>query len=150
MRLVIQRCTGARLEIEGQEFSSCGAGLMILVGVETGDTQADAERLAAKALELRIFNDENGVMNRSVLEVGGDVMAVSQFTLLASTKKGRRPSYIRAARPEESKPLYEYFCSLLDQKLSRPCARGQFGADMQISFTNDGPVTIIIDTRLNE
>lgn len=150
MRLVIQRSLGSTLSIGGEVFSRADAGLMILVGVETGDTRSDAEWLADKALGLRIFHDEAGVMNRSVLEVGGAVMAVSQFTLTASTRKGRRPSYIRAAAPDEARPLYEYFCELLDRSLSAPCARGVFGADMQIAFTNDGPVTIIIDSRLRE
>ncbi len=150
MRLVIQRSLGATLSIDGRLYSRASAGLMILVGVETGDTRADAEWLADKALGLRIFADEAGVMNRSVLETGGEVMAVSQFTLTASTRKGRRPSYIRAAGPEEARPLYDYFCELLDRALPVPCARGCFGADMQISFTNDGPVTIIIDSRLRE
>lgn len=150
MRIVIQRSLGSRLSIEGELFSEAGPGLMILVGVETGDTKADAEWLADKALGLRIFNDDAGVMNRSVLDVGGEVMAVSQFTLTASTRKGRRPSYIRAAAPEEANPLYDYFCSLLDRALVSPCARGKFGADMKISFTNDGPVTIIVDSRLKE
>lgn len=150
MRLVIQRSLGSRLTVGGELVSEAGAGLMILVGVETGDSRADADWLAEKALGLRIFNDSAGVMNRSVLEAGGEVMAVSQFTLTASTRKGRRPSYIRAAGPDEARPLYEYFCSLLDRALPRPCARGIFGADMQIAFTNDGPVTIIIDSRLRE
>ena len=141
MRLVIQRSLGSRLTVGGELVSEAGAGLMILVGVETGDSRADADWLAEKAL---------GLMNRSVLEAGGEVMAVSQFTLTASTRKGRRPSYIRAAGPDEARPLYEYFCSLLDRALPRPCARGIFGADMQIAFTNDGPVTIIIDSRLRE
>ncbi|MDE6311723.1 MAG: D-tyrosyl-tRNA(Tyr) deacylase [Muribaculaceae bacterium] len=150
MRLVIQRSLGSTLSIDGEVYSSASAGLMILVGVETGDTRADADWLAEKALGLRIFADEAGVMNRSVLDVGGEIMAVSQFTLTASTKKGRRPSYIRAAGPGEARPIYEYFCELLDRALPAPCARGVFGADMQISFTNDGPVTIIIDSRLRE
>lgn len=150
MRIVIQRSLGSRLSIDGALFSEAGAGLMILVGVETGDTKEDADWLADKALGLRIFSDDEGVMNRSVLDVGGAVMAVSQFTLTASTRKGRRPSYIRAAAPAEASPLYDYFCSLLDRALPAPCARGVFGADMQIEFTNDGPVTIIIDSRLRE
>lgn len=150
MRLVIQRSLGSRLFIDGGLFSEAGAGMVILVGVENGDTEADAEWLAEKTLGLRIFNDEAGTMNRSVLDVSGAVMAVSQFTLMASTRKGRRPSYIRAAAPDEARPLYEYFCSLLDRSLPLPCARGVFGADMQIDFVNDGPVTIIMDSRLRE
>lgn len=150
MRLILQRSLGSRLTINGDLFSEAGAGLMILVGIETGDTMSDVEWLVDKTLGLRIFNDENGVMNRSVTDVSGEIMAVSQFTLTASTRKGKRPSYIRAATPELAQPLYESFCDMLDRKLLKPCARGKFGADMQISFTNDGPVTIIIDSRLRE
>ena len=126
MRLVIQRSLGSTLSIDGEVYSSASAGLMILVGVETGDTRADADWLAEKALGLRIFADEAGVMNRSVLDVGGEIMAVSQFTLTASTKKGRRPSYIRAAGPGEARPIYEYFCELLDRALPAPVSSSSF------------------------
>lgn len=150
MRIVIQRVQHASVTIDGSVYSSIGAGLLVLVGVENGDVAADAEWLAAKTSSLRIFDDEAGVMNRSVKDVGGEVLAVSQFTLTASTRKGRRPSYIRAAGHDVAVGLYEYFCSLLDRALSKPCARGKFGADMKIAFTNDGPVTIIVDSRLKE
>lgn len=151
MRLVIQRAMGAELRINGLIHSAFeGPGLMVLVGVETGDTRADAEWLAEKTLGLRIFEDAEGKMNLCVCDIAGSIMAVSQFTLTASTARGKRPSFIRAARPEEAQPLYDYFCSLLDSRLPAPCARGIFGADMKITFTNDGPVTIISDSRLRE
>lgn len=150
MRLVIQRVTEASVTIGGKLHSSIGKGLMILVGVETGDTEADAEWLASKTVSLRIFNDEDGVMNRSVADVDGQVLAVSQFTLTASTRKGNRPSYIRAAGHDVAVPLYERFCRLVEARLGRPTATGVFGADMQVALVNDGPVTIIIDSRLKE
>lgn len=150
MRLVIQRAKKASVTVAGELISSIGPGLMVLVGVETGDTPADAEWLAAKTAALRIFDDADGVMNRSILDCGGDVMAVSQFTLTASTRKGNRPSYIRAARGEEASGLYDLYCRLVAEKTGRPVARGIFGADMQVALVNDGPVTIIIDTRLKE
>lgn len=123
---------------------------MVLVGVETGDTPDDARWLAAKTAAMRIFPDSEGVMNRSVLDAGGDVMAVSQFTLTASTRKGNRPSYIRAAGHELAIPLYELYCSEVAALIGRQVASGVFGADMQVSLVNDGPVTIIIDSRLRE
>lgn len=150
MRLVIQRVTGARLSIGGEEYSSIGAGLMVLVGVENGDTQSDASWLAAKTAGLRIFADEAGVMNLDVKATDGEVMAVSQFTLTASTRKGNRPSYIRAAGGDTAAPLYEFYCTELERLIGRSVARGVFGADMQIELTNDGPVTIIIDSKLKE
>lgn len=150
MRLVIQRVKKASVTVAGELISSIGPGLMVLVGVETGDTPADAEWLAAKTVALRIFDDADGVMNRSILDCGADVMAVSQFTLTASTRKGNRPSYIRAARGEEASGLYDLYCRLVAEKTGRPVARGIFGADMQVALVNDGPVTIIIDTRLKE
>lgn len=150
MRLVIQRVTRASVSIAGSVHSSIDAGMMVLVGVETGDTPADVEWLAGKVAELRIFNDEAGVMNRSIIDAGGDLLAVSQFTLTASTRKGNRPSYIRAARPEEAVPLYELFCSMMEERLGKEVKRGVFGADMQVGLINDGPVTIIIDSRLKE
>lgn len=150
MRLVIQRVTEASVTIGGKLHSSIGKGLMILVGVETGDTEADAEWLASKTVALRIFNDEDGVMNRSVADVDGQVLAVSQFTLTASTRKGNRPSYIRAAGHDVAVPLYERFCRLVEARLGKPTATGVFGADMQVALVNDGPVTIIIDSRLKE
>ena len=150
MRLVIQRVKSASVSIDGKTVSEIGKGLLVLVGVETGDTENDMKWLVGKTAGLRIFNDENGVMNRSVLDVAGDVLAVSQFTLTASTKKGNRPSYIRAAGHELAVPLYEAYCDGLSANLGRPVGRGVFGADMQVSLVNDGPVTIIIDSRLKE
>lgn len=150
MRLVIQRVKEASVAVDGKEVSRIGRGLFILVGVEVGDTEADMEWLAAKAAGLRIFNDKEGVMNRSVVDVDGGLLAVSQFTLTASTKKGNRPSYIRAAGHELAVPLYEKFCSRLSEIAGRPVQKGIFGADMQCSLINDGPVTIIIDSRIRE
>ena len=150
MRVVIQRVTSARLSIGGNEFSAIGKGIMILVGVENGDTESDAEWLAAKVTGLRVFSDNEGVMNLDIKTVDGDIMAVSQFTLTASTRKGNRPSYIRAAGGDTAKPLYDFFCAKLESLTGKQVARGQFGADMQIELTNDGPVTIIIDSKLRE
>ena len=150
MRIVIQRVRHASVTVDNQAVSAIGQGLLVLVGVENGDTPADAEWLAAKTVALRIFDDTDGVMNRSVLDIGGEVLAVSQFTLTASTRKGNRPSYIRAARGEEANTLYETYCQLVADRIGRPVGRGIFGADMQVSLLNDGPVTIIIDSRLRE
>ena len=150
MRIVIQRVRHASVTVDNQAVSAIGQGLLVLVGVENGDTPADAEWLAAKTVALRIFDDTDGVMNRSVLDIGGEVLAVSQFTLTASTRKGNRPSYIRAARGEEANTLYETYCQLVANRIGRPVGRGIFGADMQVSLLNDGPVTIIIDSRLRE
>ena len=150
MRLVIQRVKEASVSIDGKVISTIGQGLFILVGVENGDTEADMEWLAAKAAALRIFNDEDGVMNRSVVDVDGQLLAVSQFTLTASTKKGNRPSYIRAAGHELAVPLYDKFCVRLSEIAGRPVQKGVFGADMQCALVNDGPVTIIIDSRIKE
>lgn len=150
MRIVIQRVCRADVSVAGDEIAAIGRGMMILVGVENGDTQDDADWLAAKTAALRIFDDDNGVMNRSILDTGGNILAISQFTLTASTRKGNRPSYIRAARGDVSEPLYDYYCDRLAGHLGRPVAKGRFGADMQVSLVNDGPVTIIIDSRLRE
>ena len=150
MRLVIQRVSEASVTDEGECIASIGRGLLVLVGVENGDTEQDAAWLAAKAAALRIFDDEDGVMNRSVVDVDGGLLAVSQFTLTASTRKGNRPSYIRAAGHELAVPLYERFCQLLSEAAGRPVQRGIFGADMKVRLLNDGPVTIIIDSRLKE
>ncbi len=150
MRLVIQRVSEASVTVEGECISSIGRGLLVLVGVENGDTEQDAAWLAAKAAALRIFDDEEGVMNRSVVDVDGGLLAVSQFTLTASTRKGNRPSYIRAAGHGLAVPLYERFCQLLSEAAGRPVQRGMFGADMKVRLLNDGPVTIIIDSRLKE
>lgn len=148
MRLVIQRVTEASVSIGGSLRSAIGAGLLVLVGVETGDTEDDVRRMAAKTVGLRIFNDDAGVMNRSVADVGGQVLAVSQFTLLASTVKGNRPSYIRAAGHDLAVPLYELYCRLVGEALGREVMTGVFGADMQVALVNDGPVTIIMDSRV--
>lgn len=150
MRLVIQRVSCASVEIEGRLHSEIGRGLMILVGVREGDTPADVEWLVGKTAAMRIFPDENGVMNRSLLDIGGEALAVSQFTLNASTKKGNRPSYIHAAGHDVAIPLYEMYCEKLSESLDKPVARGVFGADMQVALVNDGPVTIIIDSKLKE
>lgn len=150
MRIVIQRVRHASVTVDNQAVSAIGQGLLVLVGVENGDTPADAEWLAAKTVALRIFDDTDGVMNRSVLDIGGEVLAVSQFTLTASTRKGNRPSYIRAARGEEANTIYETYCQLVADRIGRPVGRGIFGADMQVSLLNDGPVTIIIDSRMRE
>lgn len=150
MRLVIQRAREASVTIDGEIHSSIGKGLFILVGVENGDTEEEAKWLASKAAGLRIFDDENGVMNRSVVDIDGQLLAVSQFTLTASTKKGNRPSYIRAAGHELAVPMYERFCELLSEAAGRPVLQGVFGADMKCALVNDGPVTIIIDSRIKE
>lgn len=150
MRLVIQRVTEARVRVNGEVVGEIGCGLMILVGVEQGDTEADVDWLASKTVGLRIFSDEAGVMNMSVGQVEGGVLAISQFTLTASTKKGNRPSYIRAAGHDLAVPLYESYCRKVSALLGRPVATGIFGADMQVELTNDGPVTILIDSGLRE
>lgn len=150
MRIVVQRVLRASVEIEGKAVSSIGKGLLVLVGVENGDSEEDMKWLVGKTAALRIFNDDAGVMNRSVQDVGGDVLAVSQFTLTASTRKGNRPSYIRAAGHDLAVPLYEKYCEELSAALGRPVGRGVFGADMKVSLVNDGPVTIIIDSRIRE
>ena len=150
MRVVIQRAGYASVTINGVCKSSIGKGLMILVGIEETDGKEDIEWLCKKIVNLRVFDDENGVMNKSILEVGGDILVVSQFTLHASTKKGNRPSYIRAAKPEISIPLYEHFCEALSLALGKPIGPGEFGADMKVELLNDGPVTICIDTKNKE
>ncbi len=150
MRIVIQRVKHASVSIDGVVRSAIEAGLLILVGVEDRDTTDDVEWLVKKASQLRIFNDENGVMNRSLVDVGGDALVVSQFTLHASVKKGNRPAYIRASRPEYAIPLYEAFCERMSQAIGRKVGTGEFGADMQVELLNDGPVTICIDSQNKE
>lgn len=150
MRLVIQRVSRASVSIDGHLHSSIGSGLMVLVGVAGGDTPDDVRWLAAKCVAMRIFPDSEGVMNRSLLDVGGEFLAVSQFTLCASTKKGNRPSYIHAAGHELAVPLYELFCSECSASLGKDVKKGVFGADMQVELVNDGPVTIVIDSKLRE
>jgi D-aminoacyl-tRNA deacylase len=150
MRVVIQRVRSASVEINGTIQGSIRSGLMILLGIEPEDTKDDIDWLANKIVNLRIFNDEQGVMNRSLLEEELDILLVSQFTLHASTKKGNRPSYIRAARPEHAIPLYEEMIQTLEKVVGRPIQTGQFGADMQVSLVNDGPVTILMDSKNRE
>lgn len=150
MRIVIQRVRSASVDIEDRRVAEIGQGLLVLVGVENGDTEEDAAWLASKTAGLRIFNDTNDVMNLSVKDISGEVIAVSQFTLTASTKRGNRPSYIRAAGHETAVPMYQKYCSLLSSFLGRQVQQGVFGADMQVSLVNDGPVTIIIDSRMKE
>lgn len=150
MRIVIQRCTHASVSVDGETISSIGRGMMVLVGVEHGDTPDDADWLAGKTAGLRIFDDADGVMNLSVADTAGDVLAVSQFTLTASTRKGNRPSYIRAAGGDEAIALYEAYCRKVSERLGREVKIGRFGANMSVDLCNDGPVTIIIDSRLRE
>lgn len=150
MRLVIQRVSNASVRVDGQLVSEIGRGLLVLVGVENGDTEQDVDWLVQKTAGMRIFDDQAGVMNLSVMETDGQVLAVSQFTLTASTRKGNRPSYIRAAGHDLAIPLYEQYCSRLEQVMGKPVKRGIFGADMKVSLLNDGPVTIIVDSRLKE
>ena len=150
MRVVIQRVSEASVTVDGECIASIGRGLLVLVGVENGDTEQDAAWLAAKTAALRIFDDENGVMNLSVVDVDGGLLAVSQFTLTASTRKGNRPSYIRAAGHGLAVPLYERYCALLSEAAGRPVQKGRFGAMMEVRLLNDGPVTILIDSRLKE
>lgn len=150
MRVVIQRVKNAKVSIEGRIKSQIDTGLLVLLGIEEADNQEDIDWLCRKIVALRIFDDEQGVMNRNTMDAGGDIIVVSQFTLMASTKKGNRPSYIRAARPETAIPLYEAFCKHLTTLLGKPIGTGEFGADMQVSLVNDGPVTICIDTKNKE
>lgn len=150
MRIVIQRCTHASVSVDGETISSIGRGIMVLVGVEHGDTGQDAEWLAAKTVALRIFDDAYGVMNLSAIDTGAEVLAVSQFTLTASTRKGNRPSYIRAAGGDEAIALYEAYCRKVSERLGREVKIGRFGANMSVELCNHGPVTIIIDSRLRE
>lgn len=147
MKVVIQRVTESSVEIEGKINGAIGQGMMILVGIEAEDNHSDIEWLTSKIVNLRIFDDENGVMNRSIKEIDGEILVISQFTLHASTKKGNRPSYIKAARPEIAIPLYEEFKKILENDLGKRIQSGIFGAEMKVSLINDGPVTIIIDTK---
>ncbi|MBQ5737766.1 MAG: D-tyrosyl-tRNA(Tyr) deacylase [Alistipes sp.] len=150
MRILIQRVTEARCRIAGEVFSEIGGGMVVLVGVGNDETREDVEWLAKKLVQLRIFDDEAGVMNLSVQDVAGEIMVVSQFTLHAMTKKGNRPSWIKAAPEAVSRPLYEEFVSEVERLLGRSVATGSFGADMQIELINDGPVTIWIDSKSRE
>ena len=150
MRVVIQKVTEASVSIENQTVASIDKGLLVLVGIEDGDTNEDIAWLSSKIVNLRVFDDDNGVMNLSVKEVEGEVLIVSQFTLHASTKKGNRPSYIKAARPEVAISIYEAFIKQVETLLGKKVPTGQFGAMMQVSLCNNGPVTILIDTKNKE
>lgn len=150
MRAVIQRVTKASVTVEGNVTGDIQTGLLVLLGVEDADVEEDIQWLSGKIVNLRIFNDENGVMNKSVMDVNGDVLLVSQFTLHASTKKGNRPSYIRASKPDAAIPMYEKMIAQLEKDLGKRLQTGIFGADMKVELLNDGPVTIVIDTKNKE
>lgn len=150
MRVVVQRVTKASVTVDEKQISAIESGLLILVGIENLDSQEDIDWLSNKIVNLRIFNDDQGVMNNSLLENNGDVIVVSQFTLHSSTKKGNRPSYINAAKPETAVPIYEAFVKALELKLGKKVGTGIFGADMKVALLNDGPVTIVIDTKNKE
>ena len=150
MRVLIQRVKEASVTIDGEVISLIHNGLLVFVGITEDDNREDILWLTKKIANIRLFDDENGVMNLSVMEAGGDILAVSQFTLMASTKKGNRPSYIKAAKPEISVPLYEEFCSEMELAVNKPIQRGVFGADMKVKLLNDGPVTIFIDSKNRE
>lgn len=147
MIAVIQRVSEASVTITGEVKSKINGGLLVLVGIEDADGMEDVEWLSAKIVNLRIFDDEAGIMNKSVIEIGGDMIVVSQFTLHASTKKGNRPSYIKAAKPDVAVPVYEKFVQAVSRQMGKPVQTGEFGADMKVALVNDGPVTIVIDTK---
>lgn len=150
MRTVIQRVTEASVEVENKICGKIGEGILLLIGIEEADNAEDIDWLCKKIVNMRIFDDENGIMNKSIIDIDGNILAISQFTLMAQTKKGNRPSYIRAAKPEISKPLYNEFCKKLSLELGKTVERGIFGADMKVSLLNDGPVTILMDTKNKE
>lgn len=150
MRIVIQRVRQAQVKVAREVVGDIGQGLLVLLGIENEENPSDLEWLVNKLLNLRIFNDKNQVMNLSLLDIKGELMVISQFTLMAATKKGNRPSYIRAARHETAIPLYEQFLLLAEEQLGRKVAKGVFGTDMKVSLTNDGPVTIVIDSKNRE
>lgn len=150
MRFVIQRVSEAAVTINATIHGSINHGLVLLIGIEENDTTEDVDWLCQKTINMRIFSDEQGLMNRSVLDTKGDILLISQFTLFASTKKGNRPSFIKAAKPEQAIPLYEYAIAQFNQFLNKPIATGIFGADMKVSLINDGPVTILIDSKNRE
>jgi D-aminoacyl-tRNA deacylase len=150
MRVVIQRVLHASVDINGKEKRAINEGLLVLLGIEDADTHEDIEWLSAKIVNLRIFNDEQGIMNLSIKDTHGDLLLISQFTLHASTKKGNRPSYIRASKPETAIPLYHQFIKKIEEQLGKNISTGEFGADMKVSLLNDGPVTISIDTKMKE
>jgi D-aminoacyl-tRNA deacylase len=147
MIVVIQRVSESSVRIDGKVKGEIGVGLMVLLGIEDADTQEDIDWLSKKLVNLRVFPDENGVMNKSILEAGGDILLISQFTLHASTKKGNRPSYIKAAKPDFAIPMYEKFILATEKELGKSIQTGEFGADMKVALVNDGPVTIIIDSK---
>ncbi|KIO44460.1 MULTISPECIES: D-aminoacyl-tRNA deacylase [Porphyromonadaceae] len=147
MKVVIQRVSRASVTINRHLFSSINKGMLVLVGIQSDDSEEDINWLVSKIIHLRIFDDENGVMNKSILETGGEILAVSQFTLMARTKKGNRPSYIDAAPPSISIPLYEQFVSTLQKEIKNEIKTGQFGAEMEVELLNDGPVTILMDSK---
>ena len=150
MRAVLQRVSSASVTIDGETVASIAAGLLVLLGIEHGDGPDDIAWLAPKIARMRIFSDDAGLMNLSLIDLGAEAIVVSQFTLHASTKKGNRPSFIRAARPETSEPLYRAFCEALEKELAKPVGRGRFAADMKVALVNEGPVTIVIDTKARE
>lgn len=150
MRVLIQRVTHASVTIEGKIKSKIGEGLLVLVGIEDRDTDEDIEWLSGKIANIRIFNDENGVMNKSVKDIDGEILVVSQFTLQALTKKGNRPSYIRASKADFAVPMYEKFCASVEKEIGKPIETGEFGADMKVELLNDGPTTIWIDSQNRE
>jgi len=150
MRIVIQRVKEASVTINNELISKVQRGLLILIGIEDLDTEEDINWLTQKVVNLRVFDDENGVMNKSIIDIGGDILVVSQFTLFASTKKGNRPSYIRASKPNFAIPMYEKFCDCLEKLFGKSIQTGKFGADMKVSLINDGPVTILIDSKDKE
>ena len=147
MKAVIQRVTSASVHVDGEEIGSCGHGLLVLLGVATGDTEEDLERMLQKMVKLRIFEDENGKMNRSIMDVGGEALVVSNFTLLANYSHGNRPEFLSAAAPSVAQPLYEYFCERIGESVGH-VGRGVFGADMAVEILGDGPVTIVMDSRV--
>ena len=146
MRVVVQRCSHAEVRIDGTVVGTIGRGFMLLVGVTEGDGKAEADVLAKKIAQLRVFEDEQGKMNLALKEVGGAILSISQFTLYADCKKGNRPSFVKAARPEVAEPLYDYFNNVLRAQYGLQVETGRFGADMKVDFVNDGPVTILLDT----
>ena len=150
MRVLIQRVNNASVTVDNKLISLINNGLLLLIGVGEQDSNEDIEWLTKKIANIRLFDDENGVMNKSVMDIDGEILAVSQFTLMASTKKGNRPSYIKAAKPEISVPLYEQFCTEMEIAINKPIKRGVFGADMKVELLNDGPVTIFIDSKNRE
>lgn len=147
MRVVVQRVLSAKVEVDRNIVGSIDSGLLVFLGISTEDSEKDADYLLKKITALRIFDDENGVMNKSLVDVNGELLVVSQFTLQANTKKGNRPSYIQAARPEKALPIYHYFLSRAEEIIAKEIASGEFGADMKVSLENDGPVTFVLDSR---